>query len=292
MRYTLSVIILLLVACICCPAAVANGGATYVSDCDTMVESSYDGEYIVITNDFAMEREGYCIYIDHDHVTVDCQGFRLTGIGDDEFNYAIRTEYAENTVVQNCEFYNFAIGIYFYYGEYNAAIDNKFRFNDSGVAFLYSDYGYVEGSKADDNVRSGVQVHTSDYFIVYDNAIHGSACADNAVGGAGILINASKNGYVFDNQTNANCENGIRLQNESDDNYVFDNSTNVNIEGRPNRVGIGIAVVASSDGNEVFNNTANRNDVGISTNTTNTFYGNRCKANKIANSVPVTGVCK
>jgi len=263
-----------------------------VSDCDTMIESSYDGEYIVVTNDIAMGRTGYCIFIDHDDVTVDCQGYRLTGIGDDLSNYGIRAEYAENTMVQNCEFYNWAIGIYFFYGEGNTVVDNKFRFNDSGVAFLYSDYGWVQGSKADDNVRAGVQVHTSNYFVVYDNTIHGSACADHAVGGAGILINDSDNGYVVDNQTNANCENGIRLQNNSDGNEVFDNSSNVNSEGRPGRVGIGIAIVASSDGNEVFDNTANRNDVGISTNTTNTFYGNRCKANKIANSNPATGVCK
>lgn len=292
MKLRLSLIVVILLACMYCPGVLANGSSTFVSDCDTMVESSYDGENIVVTNDIAMDRTGYCIFIDHDNVTVDCQGYRLTGIGDDQNNYGVRAEYAENTLIQNCEFYNWAIGVYFYYGDTNTAFHNKFRFNDSGIAFLYSDYGWVQDCKADDNVRSGVQVHTSDYFVVFDNSIHGSACAENSVGGAGILVNNSDFGFVVDNQTNANCENGIRLQNESDSNYVYDNTSNLNVEGRPGRVGIGIAIAAFSDGNEVTDNTANRNDVGISTNTTNTFDGNRCHKNNIADSSPATGVCK
>lgn len=288
MKITLLVLVALLLGY--APLALGNG-YTYVGDCDTTIESSYDGETIMVTDDIVKESAGDCIIISHASVTIDCQGYRLTGTGINTGWYGVWV-LQEDALVQNCEFTEWTTGLYFSASE-GVALNNKAFANYNGITAGFNlDELWIEGNKTEDNFQDGILLHAVSDSVVYDNVAHGNACTEDTLGGGGIVLNAVTNSVVVGNQTNANCENGIRLQNESDNNLILGNTSNLNKEGRENRFGYGIAFVAFSSDNDVIENTANRNDVGIvSTDTSNFFDGNRCKKNNIADS-SLAGQCK
>ena len=274
----LSIIIIILFACFVSPTAIANG-VTYVSDCDATVYSSNPGQNIMVTNDIVKTNTGDCIVVTHPNVTVDCQGYRLNGIGDAAGYYGVwGVVNSPQPTVQNCEFYNWTQGVAFWLGTGGSMLNNNARFTDSGFVTYFNNGAWIEGNKCEDNVRAGIQLNNSSGDTVYMNTVHGT-------GFAGILVDTTTNAYIVDNQTNRNVGDGIRLQNNADNNDVLDNASNVNGQD-------GIAIYAFSNGNTVEDNTANRNDrYGIGTNEANSFDNNVCRKNGDLDSAP-DGNCK
>ena len=87
-----------------------NGGPTLVDACG--VASSYVGETILVTTDIVdttiinwPSSPTNCLFITHDDVTLDCQGYRLTHSGNGRTRGVFVA--GNRVTVQNCEFYGF-----------------------------------------------------------------------------------------------------------------------------------------------------------------------------------------
>jgi len=256
-----------------------NGVPTFVDTCGS--ESSYAGESILVTADIVDASRGSCIFIGHDEVTLDCQGYRMTHIGSERAGGIVVS--GNQVTVKNCVLHGWQNGIIYALAEGGLILDNKLVGNSWGIGLVLSEGIWVEGNKADATTNAGIQVADSIKNTIYDNTVHGS-------GKAGILLNAPTGGdgaddnYVIDNQVNLNQEYGILLEGDSGGNRVFGNTANLN-------EGYGIALFDTSAGNVVEKNTANRNNIGIHSDGVNDFYGNRCHKNTEADSDP-DGLCK
>jgi len=291
MKYKILMAVSILVLTATSTPVLGNGGPTLVDACG--VASSYEGETILVTADIVdtsiINRPSSptnCLFITHDDVTLDCQGYRLTHSG----NGRTRGVWvAGNRVtVQNCELYGIWLnGIIYWETRDGVVLNNKLVANRWGIGVMSSEGAWIEGNKVDAAFNAGIQIFRSISSWVYDNTVHGS-------GWAGVMLNDPWNdpqdpggadgNYVIGNQVNLNGLYGIFIADDSDDNIVFGNSINKND-------GIGIAALDTSDANEIEKNTANRNDVGIYNEGSNNFDGNRCHKNMTEDSIP-DGLCK
>lgn len=100
-----------------------------ISSCQLITES---GSYI-LTNDVSYSSDGACLDIRVNNVTLDCQGNSITGIGK---GYGILTK-NNNTILKNCEIFNFSRGIGSVYNAYNQIINNTIA-NSTGIG-IYLD---------------------------------------------------------------------------------------------------------------------------------------------------------
>lgn len=258
---------------------------TYVSDCDSTVQSSYDGETIVVTNDIYTESEASCLLVLHNDVTVDCQGYRVTSATPPVGTSAVFA-IGHGIRVQNCEFNGWAAGVYFFLADGGSAINNRAFENDIGILVGHSNHVEVLGNTLKENVRSGIQIFESSNIDVFENTVRGTGYTDfTGLTFAGITVFQSQGCYIADNVTNQNKLHGIRLFNEADSNYVLNNTSNNN--GRD-----GITIESSANGNAVNGNVANRNSrYGIGNFDLNSFDNNVCRKNETADSFP-DGNCK
>jgi parallel beta-helix repeat protein len=259
-----------------------NGGPTYVDTCG--VTSSSEGEVILVSNDVVdtsiilwPQRPTNCIFITHDDVTLDCQGYRLTHSGNGRTRGVLVD--SNRVTVQNCELYGAWLnGIVYINGDDGVVLHNKLVGNRWGIGLLLSEGSWVEGNKVDAAANAGIQVAEATSSMIYKNTIHGS-------GSAGILLNGPRGeggadgNFVIHNQVNLNVGDGILLQDDSQNNMIFGNTANLNS-------GFGIALFDSSEGNEIEKNTANRNNIGIYSEGSNSFNKNRCHKNTTADSAP------
>jgi len=102
---------------------------------------------------------------------------------------------------------------------------------------------------------SGIFIDNSknDYFIIRNCTVYnaGSATYD-----AGIRLQYTCNGTIFNNTVSDNDNKGIYLYFGCDNNTITENTINDNAD-------TGIYLLSSCDNNVIKNNTINRNDVGI-----------------------------
>ena len=244
-----------------------------ITSCGFATSSS--GTYLV-TQDLAYTT-GNCITISHPGVTLDCQGYRLTGTGVNTGIYAGSA--ADGAIIRNCDVYDFNYGIYLYYAddstvEYNKAVDNSY-----GITLRTSNGSVVRWNKGDDNSFALYVFETNDSDI-YENTLHRSA-------NYGVYCYGGTGNDFIANQLNRNSSYGMYMYG-CDNGNIWHNTVNLNSNG--------VRVTISSTGNDFYKNVFNRNDFyGIydyeGGDTTNSYDGNVCKNNGTAASSP-TELCK
>jgi parallel beta-helix repeat protein len=253
---------------------------TYVSNCDSTVYSSYDGETIMITNDISKPGGGHCIDISNDLVTLDCQGYRITS-DSGPTGHGVYVHSANYVTVQNCEFYNWDAGIIFADAGFGRALNNKLYGNQFGIFVLgfLAGGATIAGNKLDDNLI-GIDLFEVANADVDDNTAHGNLF--------GIVVGNSGFNLIRGNQTNRNRLDGISIQN-SVATDLLNNTSNQNGQD-------GIACLPGCDISSFFeDNTANRNDRYGINGGNGVFFpffdNNVCRNNGLQDSTP-DGLCK
>jgi PGF-pre-PGF domain-containing protein len=203
--------------------------------CDSCIECSnyftnftiLGGDTLRLTSDLT-ETSGHCIVIRERNITLDCDGYGITGLNSGSFD-GIRGFYnIENSVIKNCE--NIS---YFRYGIYLAGTKNITIYNVS-ISQTYGNYpgiyliGVNESNITDFNSTNnfnGIYVHTS-----YNNSIDNAHITNSREYGApsiGIEFESLSN---YNNVTSSyfiNNNYGIQLNTGvSQSNYVYNNFFN------------------------------------------------------------------
>jgi hypothetical protein len=247
---------------------------TEISSCGTEITSS--GTYLVTQN--LINTSGDCISIENtSNVTLDCQGYRLTGTGSDDGIWVSNN--STGVVIRNCDVYNFQHGIH-YRGDNGVVEYNKLVDNYHGIR-LSQGYGDdVRWNTGNDNVY-GMYIDLSyDDNYIYENTFHRSEY--------GVYCHRGARNYFIANQLNLNNVNGLRFYSTCVDNFIWQNTANLNATGFYIQNGLG--------GNDFYKNVLNRNDFrgifdGAIDATQNTYEDNVCKNNGTEPS-NVAGACK
>jgi len=262
-----SLLVLLLV-----PFAQAAFAQNTIDTCGTEITSS--GTYLVTQDLF--NTSGNCISIlNATDVTLDCQGYQLTGDGTGDGIWVDNT--SKGVVIRNCDIYSFQHGIH-YRGDNGVVEYNKVVDNNHGIR-LSQGYGdEVRWNTGMDNVY-GMYIDLSNNNQIYENTFHRSTY--------GLHCNRGSGNYFIENQLNLNSAGGIYF-NTCNNNFIWDNTANLNTNG--------FYIRSGSSGNDFQENVVNRNDSrGILDQagdaTLNTYLGNVCKNNDNEPS-NVTGACK
>ena len=246
---------------------------TEISSCGAEITSS--GTYLV-TQDLT-NTSGACISIaGATDVTLDCQGYRLTGTGSGN---GVWVDYSSiGVVIRNCDIYSFENGMY-YTGhggvvEYNKLVDNL-----RGIRLSHGEANDVRWNTGNDNTV-GMYIDLSYDNYIYENTFHRSEYGMHCNRGAG--------NYFIANQLNLNNLQGIFLYTTCNDNFIWHNTANLNTNG--------FYIRSGSSGNDFYNNVVNRNDSrgihdGAGGDTLNTYEDNVCKNNGTEPS-NVAGACK
>jgi len=237
--------------------------------------TSTSGTYLVTQN--LTNTSGNCISIlGATNVTLDCQGYRLTGTGSGN---GIWVDYSSiGVVIRNCDSYSFENGIY-YTGHSGVVEYNKLVDNTRGIRLSHGEDNDVRWNTGNDNVL-GMYLDLSYNNDIYENTFHRSDSGLNCHRGSG--------NYFIANQLNLNNLRGIDFTSSCDDNFVWHNTANLNNNG--------FFMQNGSSGNDFYKNVLNRNGVrgiydGAGGATQNTYEGNVCKNNGTEPS-NVAGACK
>jgi len=236
---------------------------TTIDSCGTEITSS--GTYLVTQDLF--NTSGNCISIlNATNVTLDCQGYRLTGTGS---GIGIWVNDASNgVVIRNCDIYSFNRGIQ-YRGDGGVVELNKLVDNTNGIYVGYSAYNNeVRWNTGNDNSSNGMYIDGSHNNVIYENTFHRSEY--------GMHCNRGSGNYVIANQLNLNNARGIYFALGCDNNFLWHNTANLNNNG--------FVFQNGSTGNDVYKNVLNRNDAhgildGAGDATQNLYEGNVCNNN-------------
>ncbi|MEK6954181.1 MAG: right-handed parallel beta-helix repeat-containing protein [Candidatus Micrarchaeota archaeon] len=230
-----------------------------ISKCGTIKES------ITLQND--LESQGTCLTIASQGVTIDCNGFKITG-KTAENSSAIYSEFAK-TSVKNCVISSYELGIRLFKADSSTLEDNVLTANIGGMLlqqssglkilrnqFYNSSEGAIilnsveksalEGNFIDQSTRYGIQVVGSS-----DNTLKGNLIYRNKFG---IQLSGSSNNLILANNVSFNSA-GIKITSRSsgnriEGNYVLDNQ------------GVGLHVLDSFE-TVIKGNTFSGNEYGI-----------------------------
>lgn len=237
------------------------------------------GESYFVTNNIIPTLPGLCLAIKANNITLDCNGFSVTGSG--EWS-GIYLESVVGVTVKNCIVEKFRIGINDGNGNMNTFERNTARYNvDTGFLITANGDNIIHNT-ALENGASGIGVIGSNNNINYNRADSNN---EN-----GIVLFGDGANYAFKNLSQKNKNSGI-LINNSDLNHLIKNRVNSNLED-------GILVLANSNENVLSANNAEFNskygfeDYTVSNNKVDNHYiRNRCKNNIVGGSNP-TNFCK
>ena len=244
-----------------------------IDSCGTEITSS--GTYLV-TQDLA-NTSGSCISIvGATDVTLDCQGYWLTGEG---LGNGIWVDYSSiGVVIRNCNVYSFENGMY-YTGhrgiiEYNTLVDNT-----RGIRLSHGEKNDVRWNTASDNLL-GMYIDLSHDNNIHENTFHRS---EN-----GIYCHRGTGNYFTENQLNLNNARGLWFYATCNNNFIWYNTANLNANG--------FYIQSGSSGNDFYKNVLNRNDAhgindGAGDATQNIYEDNVCKNNGTA-PTNLAGACK
>lgn len=132
---------------------------------------------MTITSDTTLTSDltctGNCIKIDANTVTLDCDGYTITGDGT---GYGIYANGKSGVTVKNCVIEDFAYGIYFYQVSNSNILDNTItNSNSRGIRVLYYSNNNIIGNTITSSKYDGIQIYKSPSNTVTDNNIDGSA---------------------------------------------------------------------------------------------------------------------
>ncbi|MFC1697612.1 NosD domain-containing protein, partial [Nanoarchaeota archaeon] len=249
-----------------------------ISTCMTIMES---GSYELNTS---ISGSGDCIDIQANDVTLDCNGFSISG---DTTGRGIYINGYNGSIIRNCDVSNFYDGILFYESSNNNITNLNSNNNDRNGIYLQSNSedNTITNSTFNNNYQFGINIDSNDNTIIncsakYNNhginldnqrnVITNSYFNNNTL--YGIYINSLKN-----NVTNSYAENnsvGI---------YIYTSSSNIiqNCSVNNNHdKGIHISGTSSfkSSNNNIINNNIKNNGDGI-------YFGGYGQSNNFTNNI-------
>lgn len=243
-----------------------------IDSCGTEITSS--GTYLVTQN--LANTSGSCISIvNATNVTLDCQGYQLTGTGSGN---GIWVDYSSiGVVIRNCDIYSFENGMY-YTGHGGVVEYNKLVDNYRGIRLSHGIDNDVRWNTGNDNYL-GMYIDLSNDNDIYENTFHRSE--------HGLYCHRGAGNYFIENQLNLNNARGIYFY-TCNNNFIWHNTANLNSNG--------FYILSGSSGNDFYKNVVNRNDSrgiydGAGGDTLNTYEGNVCKNNGTEPS-NVAAACK
>lgn len=245
-------------------------GATEVTECG--FESTEAGQNLVLNQDLYASESQTCIVILDDDVTLDCQGYTITGF--EGTGFGVGVSLADNVKIENCRISHFITGILLR-GSYGSLVRNNESSFNAANGIQISDLGpsnpggmnELTNNVANHNRQNGYFLGNSDQHIVSGNTGNHNR--------AGIRINNSNENMIIDNSFNRNAVQGMLMIAGADENLIIDNVTNRN-------GGAGIRFFGSSDDNVFEDNTVNKNGNGIAeagSSFGNVFNNNVCRNN-------------
>ncbi|VVB73221.1 Periplasmic copper-binding protein (NosD) [uncultured archaeon] len=237
--------------------------------CGSLDES--DAVYTLTRN---VSSAGNCFMIAADNVTLDCNGYTLSG--DSSGNGIDNSGGYDYTTVRDCIITNFSNGISFDGGASNGAIDNNTVSSNNFGVFLQtgSNNNTLTGNRVVSNINRGIYISSCFNSTVANNnasldgnvgielsgsgnsTVIGNTVDSNVYGGAsGILLGSSSGNNVSDNTVANTNGNGIRLESNSGHNSIINNTVSGNNDG--------IVFSGGSDNNAAGNNVSLNNGIGV-----------------------------
>jgi parallel beta-helix repeat protein len=265
----LSVLLLALYA----QAAFAPPPPNEITSCGFSTSSS--GTYLVTQN--LTNTSGNCISIvGATNVTLDCQGYRLTGTGSGNGIWVDYTSVA--VVIRNCDIYSFENGMY-YTGHGGVVEYNKLVDNTRGIRLSHGVDNDIRWNTGNDN-SLGMYIDLSNNNDIYENTFHRSE--------HGLYCHRGAGNYIIENQLNLNNGRGLWFYGTCNNNFIWQNTANLNNNG--------FYIQSGSSGNDFYKNVLNRNGArgifdGAGGATQNTYEDNVCKNNGNEPS-NVAGACR
>jgi len=231
-----------------------NCPAPPVTDCMNITSA---GNWTLTTNLTGNQSWGGCIGINADDVTLDCDGWNMTGNYSPVKGFGIYVDGVNNTKISNCYVTNYEFGYSVQSSTFTNMTNNTVHGNHVGIYLLSSSNSTILDNNADNNEDDGIRV--SDSSI--NNTITNNTANNNSV--FGIIIESSSDNNTLTNNTANNGEYGISIWFDSDNNTLTNNTANNNYYNVDDGDGgFGIFFESSAD-NILTNNTAFNNTYGI-----------------------------
>jgi parallel beta-helix repeat protein len=182
------------------------------------------GNYILGSN---ISSGGTCITINASNVTLDCQGYSITGNGT---GYGISNNGFDNGVVKNCVISKFSRGMYYYSNaNYNNLTNNTINNTGTGVYLLNSQYNNFKNNVIH-NASTGAYLRSSSNNILINNTL------DSIRGFAIFYILLSSNDTLDKNTITKNpdvAQQGLVVYGSALEEYQHNITTDNTINGLP-----------------------------------------------------------
>lgn len=232
------------------------------------------------------------IQIDSDNITLDGQGYIITGTG---VGYGVYLEKRTGVIIKNLEVKRFSTGISLVRSSNNTLIDNTVSWNTPNGIELFESHGNtINGNLAENNNGHGISLDKS-----FGNTITGNTTLLNEASGVQIddessnntvigntvsskygitLSGSSTNNTVTNNTVIQNTYVGIGLSFSANNNIISYNRVYNNLSGERTA---GILISYSSYNNQIYNNNLSENSIGIwiSNSGDNQIYNNNFMEN-------------
>jgi parallel beta-helix repeat protein len=264
----------------------ASSGVTNVSACRTL--NSARETYVIIQD---INATGDCFTVSTDIVTLDCNGFSITGDGSGTF---FNSNGWNNLTVKNCTITNFSNGIIISNSALNIVADNTIdTMGNYGISFGNANRSTIINNVIEDapngiNIQScgsdyliNNTVHTSPNIGIYLDGANNNVLDGNTVYNSqhGIYASTNAMGNTLQNNNLSNNTNGIYFSTASNNN-IIDNTIDLNSN-------TGIYFETATDNIILDNNITNTGSEGIYTVRST---GNNISGNYIYNSIADCGI--
>jgi parallel beta-helix repeat protein len=221
-----------------------------LTECGTL--NTADSTYI-LRNDIT-EITGNCFTVTANSVTIDLNGYNITGDADDVDDYGITVSSYNDTTIKNGEIYDFGRGI-------SSEDGNNGNYTNLTIGGIITSPGVF-------CMGSGIYL-SGDYNNIQNvNAsnVNLTGCTFSAA--HGILLTSSSNNNLSDIVSNNDEAGGVYIMSSSNNNTLY------NITSSNNSYGV---YIYSSSNNNVSNITSNNNDnegIGLSSSSNNNTISN------------------
>ncbi|MBI5159166.1 right-handed parallel beta-helix repeat-containing protein [Candidatus Micrarchaeota archaeon] len=227
-------------------------GVTISTRCASLTSSS--------TLSSNVQAAGSCFVFNADSITLDCNGYNITGNGN---GAGVNATGRKNIIIKNCGIRNFTVGINFTKTNYSDITNNRV-WNNSwyGVMFTTSNSSNITSNNIYNSSSSGVYLSSSHNNSVSSNNVyngssngisifnsHNNSVSLNNISynWVGLYVSASDNHSIHSNRVFNNSQEGISLWNSNTNNSVYSNTVFNNTDH-------GIYLFSSPD-NTVHHNT-------------------------------------